>query len=78
MLSDDAKTVLKYFWTITTEDDPAFMLKAVDAGVHPEKFVDACITTLEDLSPQANIVRQNMLENKAEAAQVVAGILGFM
>ena len=76
-LSEDAKAVLKYFWTSSPDNDPAFVLKAVQAGVHPEKFVEACINSISDLSPEAEAVANNMAENRAEAAQYVAGVLGL-
>ena len=76
-LSDSSKAVLKYFWTSNPKNEPDFMVKAVQAGVHPEKFVEACINSIYDLSPEAKAIADNMAENKAEAARYVAGILGL-
>lgn len=78
MLSDDAKAVLRYFWTTQPhDDDPGFILRAVQAGVHPRKFVDALIEQIDGETPQSIAIAQNMRENADEAVTFVAGVLGL-
>lgn len=77
-LSQNSIKLLKFYWT-TDARDPEFILRAVQAGVNPARFVEETIKTIREIgTPPAIREADSMQQNFDEACQVVAGIIGLV